>query len=47
MLKRGGLNISDIEIKNGKIPKYISIDLDPKEWVIIGIIIITIVWLIY
>tara|TARA_Y100000401_G_scaffold115804_1_gene120195 strand:+ start:484 stop:603 length:120 start_codon:yes stop_codon:yes gene_type:complete len=37
--------MSDIEIKNGKNPKYISIDLDPKEWVIIGIIITVIVWL--
>lgn len=26
---------SDIKIKNGLSPKSISIDLDPKEWVII------------
>ena len=45
MSKQGGLNISDIEIRNGTKPKLISIDLDPKEWVIIGIIIISIVWL--
>lgn len=46
MSKQGGLNISDIEIRNGTKPKLISIDLDPKEWVIIGIIIIIITWLI-
>jgi len=38
--------MSDIEIKNGKNPKYISIDLDPKEWLIIGFIAIAITWLI-
>ena len=45
MSKQGGQNISDIKIKNGKNPKFISIDLDPKEWLIIGIIIIAVVWL--
>tara|TARA_Y100000401_G_C8186971_1_gene156847 strand:+ start:428 stop:547 length:120 start_codon:yes stop_codon:yes gene_type:complete len=37
--------MSDIEIKNGKNPKYISIDLDPKEWFLILITVIVAIYL--